>query len=205
MPTISSFFGIVVTMYWREHEPAHFHARYGEFEAIVGIETLGVLRGTMPRRALALVLEWAAEHSDELMEDGAFAARIRRQTRFDRWSNADDSLESDEIESPSRPQAASDFCRWVVRHRGPVEGQVRRNPGTTGGRYLLRTGAARGRRGHLAERRRDRPRRDVRRSPRQPARLCLRSGATRPPSETQAPRPKPLYSARQGFRSALSG
>ena len=55
MPTISSFFGIVVTMYWREHEPAHFHARYGEFEAIVGIETLGVLRGTMPRRALALV------------------------------------------------------------------------------------------------------------------------------------------------------
>ena len=69
MPTISSFFGIVVTMYWREHEPAHFHARYGEFEAIVGIETLGVLRGTMPRRALALVLECAAEHRDELMEN----------------------------------------------------------------------------------------------------------------------------------------
>src|SRR6266568_1545130 len=108
---------------------------------------------------------------------GAFAARIRRQNRFDRWSNADDSLESDEIESPSRTQAAGDFCRRVVRYRGPVEGQVRRNPRTPGRRTLLRAGAPRGRRGHLAQRRRDRPRRDVRRSPRQAARLCLRSCA----------------------------
>jgi len=69
MPTISAFFGIVITMYWREHEPAHFHARYGEFEAIVGIETLEVLRGSLPRRALALVLEWATVHRGELAED----------------------------------------------------------------------------------------------------------------------------------------
>jgi hypothetical protein len=69
MPTISAFFGIVITMYWREHGPAHFHARYGEFEAIVGIETLDVSRGGLPRRALALVLEWAAVHRAELMEN----------------------------------------------------------------------------------------------------------------------------------------
>jgi hypothetical protein len=69
MPTISAFFGIVITMYWREHEPAHFHARYAEYEAIIGIETLEVLRGGMPRRALALVLEWATEHRGELAED----------------------------------------------------------------------------------------------------------------------------------------
>ena len=69
MPTISTFFGIVITMYWREHEPAHFHARYGEFEVIVAIETLEVMRGRLPRRALALVLEWAADHRIELTED----------------------------------------------------------------------------------------------------------------------------------------
>lgn len=69
MPTISVFFGIVIAMYWREHEPAHFHARYGEFEAIIGIETLEVLRGSLPRRALVLVLEWATEHRNELTED----------------------------------------------------------------------------------------------------------------------------------------
>lgn len=69
MPTISTFFGIVITMYWREHEPAHFHVRYAEHEAIVSIETLEVLRGSVPRRALALVLEWAAVHRAELLED----------------------------------------------------------------------------------------------------------------------------------------
>lgn len=69
MPTISTFFGIVITMYWREHEPAHFHARYAEYEAIISIETLEVIRGSLPRRALALVLEWAAVHRAELLED----------------------------------------------------------------------------------------------------------------------------------------
>ncbi len=69
MPTISVFFGIVITMYWREHEPAHFHARYGEFEAIIAIGTLEVLRGSLPRRALALAGEWAAAHREELRED----------------------------------------------------------------------------------------------------------------------------------------
>ena len=69
MPAISTFFGIVIMMYWREHGPAHFHARYGEFEAIIAIETLEILRGTLPRRALALVLEWTTEHRLELMED----------------------------------------------------------------------------------------------------------------------------------------
>ena len=69
MPTISVFFGIVIGMYWREHEPPHFHASYGELEALVSIQTLEVLRGKLPRRALALVLEWAADHRAELLEN----------------------------------------------------------------------------------------------------------------------------------------
>jgi hypothetical protein len=56
-------------MYWREHDPPHFHARYGEFEALIEIATLAVIRGSLPRRALALVLEWALEHRTELMEN----------------------------------------------------------------------------------------------------------------------------------------
>jgi hypothetical protein len=69
MPTLSVFFGIVISMYWREHEPPHFHAAYGDFEALLSIETLAVIRGSLPRRALALVLEWATEHREELLED----------------------------------------------------------------------------------------------------------------------------------------
>jgi hypothetical protein len=69
VPTISAFFGIVISMYWRDHNPAHFHARYGDFEALVRIDTLEVIRGSLPKRALALVLEWASEHRVELNED----------------------------------------------------------------------------------------------------------------------------------------
>jgi len=55
--------------------PPHFHALYGEHEAVVSIRTLEVMRGGLPRRALALVLEWAAEHRDDLLEDWALCER----------------------------------------------------------------------------------------------------------------------------------
>ncbi len=60
MPTISQFFGIVIQMFWREHAPPHFHALHAEHEALIDIRSLEVIRGSLPRRALALVLEWAA-------------------------------------------------------------------------------------------------------------------------------------------------
>ncbi len=70
MPKISMFFGIVIHMYVRgEHGPPHFHALYGEYEALIDIQKLAVLKGFLPRRALALVLEWANEHRVELMEN----------------------------------------------------------------------------------------------------------------------------------------
>jgi len=69
MPTISQFFGIVIQMFWREHAPPHFYALYGEYEALIDIRTLDVIRGSLARRAQALVLEWAALHRAELMED----------------------------------------------------------------------------------------------------------------------------------------
>lgn len=69
MPCISSFFGIVITMYFNDHAPPHFHARYQDHEAQVLIDSLDILEGSLPRRALALVLEWAALHRRELRAD----------------------------------------------------------------------------------------------------------------------------------------
>jgi hypothetical protein len=69
MPTISRFFGIVIQMFWREHAPPHFHALYESHEALIDIRTLEVIKGRLPGRALALVLEWASQHHSELMED----------------------------------------------------------------------------------------------------------------------------------------
>jgi hypothetical protein len=69
MPTISQFFGIVIQMFWREHAPPHFHALYGEHEALIDIRSLEVTKGKLPNRAQDLVFEWAAQHRTELMED----------------------------------------------------------------------------------------------------------------------------------------
>jgi hypothetical protein len=69
MPEISRFFGIVIFMYFDEHNPPHFHARYNEARAVISINELKVLEGRLPKRALSLVLEWANEHRNELMEN----------------------------------------------------------------------------------------------------------------------------------------
>lgn len=66
MPRISSFYGIVIAMYYEEHGQPHFHARYAEHDASIAIETLAILQGSLPRRTLALVREWADLHRDEL-------------------------------------------------------------------------------------------------------------------------------------------
>jgi hypothetical protein len=63
---VSRFFGISIRFYYNDHEPAHFRAVYGEHEALIGIDTLAMLRGELPQRAPALVLEWAALHRVEL-------------------------------------------------------------------------------------------------------------------------------------------
>ena len=68
MPTLSIFYGIVIHIYWMDHNPPHFHALYAEHEALIDIQAVEVLRGSLPRRALAMVLEWTREHQDELMK-----------------------------------------------------------------------------------------------------------------------------------------
>jgi hypothetical protein len=55
MPTISLFYGIVIQMFWRDHGPPHFHALYGDDEVLIDLRNLRVMRGSLPRRAMALV------------------------------------------------------------------------------------------------------------------------------------------------------
>ena len=59
MPTISAFYGILIRMFFNDHTPPHFHARYGEFEATIEIGSWRILQGKLPSRALMLVQEWA--------------------------------------------------------------------------------------------------------------------------------------------------
>lgn len=69
MPTISSFYGILIRMFFNDHAPPHFHAEYGEFKAVVDKERLSVTEGVLPKRAQQMVLDWAKVHQAELLED----------------------------------------------------------------------------------------------------------------------------------------
>ena len=72
MPIISRFFGIVIFMFWREHKPPHFHAKYGDDEVVVEIEN-GKVSGAISKRALTMVQEWRQLHKEELMRDWELA------------------------------------------------------------------------------------------------------------------------------------
>jgi hypothetical protein len=77
MPTISLFFGVAIRMYYDDHAPPHFHAYYAADAVVVEIGSLRVRDGRLPRRAMAMVLEWAAEHRDELMQNWTLAEAHR--------------------------------------------------------------------------------------------------------------------------------
>lgn len=73
MPKISEFYGISIYMYYREHGPPHFHARYGGQEAHFGINDLSILEGELSPGARRLVVEWASRHRDELVRNWQLA------------------------------------------------------------------------------------------------------------------------------------
>jgi hypothetical protein len=77
MPTISTFYGVVIRMFWADHAPPHFHASYAGREALIEIATLRVIRGSLPPRATALTLEWASLHRQALLEDWELCAKMQ--------------------------------------------------------------------------------------------------------------------------------
>jgi hypothetical protein len=77
MPEICRFYGIVVKMYYNEHQPAHFHAEYGGEKMVVNIDTLAVIAGGLSPRATGLVMEWASQRRSELREAWDLAASMQ--------------------------------------------------------------------------------------------------------------------------------
>lgn len=72
MPIICKFFGITIFMFWREHAPPHFHAKYGDDEIVVEIKS-GKISGSMLKRAIQLIQEWRQLHQNELLKDWKLA------------------------------------------------------------------------------------------------------------------------------------
>lgn len=70
MPVIARFYGMIIKMYFQqsEHNPPHFHVVYGEYVGIIDIQTLEMLEGDLPNKALAMIKEWAQEHQAALMK-----------------------------------------------------------------------------------------------------------------------------------------
>jgi uncharacterized protein DUF4160 len=66
MPEISRFYGLVIKIFYDDHNPPHFHAEYSEYEVLINITTLAIMSGRVPARALGMVTEWAALHQGEL-------------------------------------------------------------------------------------------------------------------------------------------
>jgi hypothetical protein len=77
MPTISTFYGLVIQMFFKDHAPPHFHVRYAEHKAIIDIQTLGIIEGKLPRRALSLILDWTELHRDELLENWQLCQELK--------------------------------------------------------------------------------------------------------------------------------
>lgn len=69
MPTVSAFRGVLVCMWFADHPPPHFHAKHGEYQIKMSIDTLDVVTGKMPRQPLRHVREWAFAHRAELTDN----------------------------------------------------------------------------------------------------------------------------------------
>jgi hypothetical protein len=80
VPEVSRFFGLVVSMYFDDHLPPHFHVRYAGRHARIDISSLAILRGTLPPRAHGLVVEWARVHRQELLVNWT-RARARKSLK----------------------------------------------------------------------------------------------------------------------------
>jgi hypothetical protein len=74
MPEISRFYGLIILMNFKDHDPPHFHVWYGDFKVIVTIPD-GIVKGEMPQRALKMIFDWLEIHKSELMTDWDLAQK----------------------------------------------------------------------------------------------------------------------------------
>jgi len=83
VPEICRFYGIIIKMFYADHPPPHFHAEYGEHEALITIADAEVFAGSLPARALGLVKEWVELHREELKQDWEAARQAIPLNRID--------------------------------------------------------------------------------------------------------------------------
>jgi hypothetical protein len=83
MPVVSRFYGIIISFFYNDHDPAHFHATYGEFKGRIAIESLEVLSGNLPRRAVLLACDWAKLHKEELLRNWELARNAQPLIKID--------------------------------------------------------------------------------------------------------------------------
>ena len=83
MPELSRFYGVVIKMYYNDHNPPHFHAEYGSDQMVVDANTLAVIGGRISPRATGLVMEWAAQHQSELLQAWQQARNMEPLDRID--------------------------------------------------------------------------------------------------------------------------
>ena len=83
MPEIARFYGIIIKLFFGDHPPPHFHAVYGEHNALFNIQTLEMIEGDLPQRARKMVMEWAAIHQQELMNNWELLENNQTPNRID--------------------------------------------------------------------------------------------------------------------------
>ena len=83
MPEISRFLGIIIVMYYNDHPPPHFHARYGDWEGLIAVETGELIGGRLPPRVMGLVQEWRELHKTELLIDWQLARERKVLNRIE--------------------------------------------------------------------------------------------------------------------------
>jgi hypothetical protein len=70
-------------MFWDDHPPPHFHASYGNNEALIDIFTAEIIAGSLPLGARSLVIQWTELHREELMEDWNRARTLQPLRRIE--------------------------------------------------------------------------------------------------------------------------
>lgn len=73
MPEISRFFGAIITMYYNDHQPSHFHVRCNQHKALVSIQSLEIIEGELSSKEFKLIQEWATIHQNKLMDNWELA------------------------------------------------------------------------------------------------------------------------------------
>lgn len=82
LPLISQFYGILIYMYYADHAPPHFHAKCGEYEALIDINLAIVIEGNLPVKHLRHVLKWAKDYKTELLRDWEDASANKRLSKI---------------------------------------------------------------------------------------------------------------------------